>query len=196
MKNRFLAVAALALTLALPARASTATYTADTVHSDVSFSIRHFVTKVRGEFTDFAVQVVRNDADPTKSRVEFRVQVASIDTGNEKRDDHLRSPDFFDATTHPEIVFESKRVAKVSETEYQVTGNLTIRGITKVITLPVSFGGEIMDPWGNTKAGFSTSIRIDRQEFGIRWNKALDAGGLMLGDEVDVNIELEVQKAS
>lgn len=200
MRIRLLAAAAalVAATLALPptATATTTTYTVDPTHSDVGFSVRHLISKVRGEFTDFSADIVKNDADPAASRVDFRVRVASVDTGNEKRDDHLRSPDFFDASTHPEIVFQSRRVEKLSANEYRVTGDLTLRGVTKVVTLPVSFGGELTDPWGNVKAGFSTSIVLDRQEFGINWNQTLDQGGVMLGDEVRVDIDLQVKKTS
>lgn len=200
MRIRLLTTAAaiFAATLALPptATATTTTYTVDPTHSDVGFSVRHLISKVRGEFTDFSADIVKNDADPAASRVDFRVRVASVDTGNEKRDDHLRSPDFFDASTHPEIVFQSRRVERLSANEYRVTGDLTLRGVTKVVTLPVSFGGELSDPWGNVKAGFSTSIVLDRQEFGIKWNQTLDQGGVMLGDEVRVDIDLQVKKTS
>jgi len=196
MKHRLFFFVAVALALALPASASIATYTVDPTHSDVGFTVRHLISKVRGEFTDFSAEIVKNDADPAASRVDFRVRVDSIDTGNEKRDNHLRSPDFFDAASHPEIVFQSKRVERVTDTEYRVTGELTVRGITKVVTLPVAFGGELTDPWGNVKAGFSTSIVLDRQEFGVTWNQTLDQGGVMLGDEVRVDIDLQVKKTS
>lgn len=200
MRIRLSAVAAIAaiatagaLALVAPAAASTTTYSADPTHSDVSFSVRHLVSRVRGEFEDFSAEIVRNEAEPAASRVDFRIRVASIDTGNEKRDDHLRSPDFFDASAHPEIVFASRRVEKLTDSEYRVTGELTMRGVTKVITLPVTFHGEMTDPWGGVRAGFSTSIVLDRQEFGIRWNKSLDQGGVMLGDEVRVDVELEAK---
>ncbi len=198
MKNRFLvtaAAAAFALTsaLAAPSSAST-TYTIDKGHSDVSFQVRHFVTKVRGNFGDFAGTIVKDDADLSKASVEFTIQAASIDTGIADRDNHLKSPDFFDVANHPTIAFKSTKVEKVSETEYKVTGDFTMRGVTKVITLPVSFDGEVADGRGGYTGGFSTSSKINRKEFNINWNKALDNGGFVLSDDVDVAINLEVKR--
>ena len=189
---RFAFAAALAL-LALPASAAS-TYAIDPAHSEVSFQIRHLVTKVRGTFGKFDGTIVKDDASPAASSVEFSVQVESIDTGVADRDKHLRSPDFFDAATHPAISFKSTQVEKVSDGEYKVTGPLAIHGITKVVTLPVTYDGEVKDPWGNVKGGFSTSIRLNRKDFGLTWNKALDNGSLLLGEDVDVTINLEVQK--
>lgn len=171
-------------------------YQVDAVHSEVSFSIRHLVTNVRGFFTDFSGTILYNAAAPEKSSVEFRIQAASINTHNAKRDEHLRSPDFFDVAKFPEITFISKRVERISDKEFRVTGELTMHGVTKVITLPVMYNGEVKDPWGNVKAGFSTQYRLNRKDFGINWNQTLDTGGLVLGDEVDVSINLEAQKIS
>lgn len=189
----------LALTLAFaiaPEAKATTRYTVDSVHSEVSFSIRHLVTKVRGIFREFQGTIVYDKNNPENSSVEFRIQAASIDTNNAKRDEHLRSPDFFEVAKFPEIVFVSKRVEKAGDQDYRVTGELTLHGVTKVITLPVTFDGEVKDPWGNVKAGFSTQYRLNRKDFGIHWNQTLDTGGLLLGDEVDVTIHLEVQRAS
>jgi polyisoprenoid-binding protein YceI len=179
---------------ATAAAAAPATYTVDPAHSEVSFQIRHLVTKVRGTFGQFEGTVVKEDADPAASSVEFTVQVASIDTGIDDRDNHLRSADFFDVAKYPTITFKSSKVERVSDTEYKVTGALAIHGVTKEVTLPVTFDGELKDPWGNTKGGFSTATRLNRKDFGINWNKALDTGGVLLGDEVDVQINLEVLK--
>jgi polyisoprenoid-binding protein YceI len=185
-----LALAALAVVLAAPGFAAS-TYSVDPSHSDVSFQVRHFVSKVRGQFNDFAGIIVHDEADPARSSVEFVVQVASIDTANDKRDNHLRSADFFDVAHHPTIVFKSSKVEPVSATELRVTGPLTMRGVTREVTLPVTFAGTVKDPWGGTRAGYTTTIQLDRQDYGIKWNKTLDSGGLMLSDEIDVTISLE-----
>lgn len=194
MKNRILAAAALALALAVPATAATTTYSLDPAHSSVGFKVRHFVSKVPGQFTDFSATIVRDDENLANASVEFTIQAKSIDTGNDKRDEHLRSADFFDVANHPLISFKSQKVEKVSDSLYRVTGPLTMRGVTKVVTLDVEFAGEIKDPWGGTRAGLSTSTKLDRKEFNILWNKALDTGGFMLSDEVEVAIELEAVK--
>lgn len=190
---RSLALTAAFALLAAPGWAAS-TYTVDPAHSEVSFQIRHLVTKVRGTFGKFDGTIVKDDADASASSVEFTIQSESIDTGIADRDNHLRSPDFFDAAKHPAITFKSTKVEKVSDTEYRVTGPLSIHGVSKVVTLPVTFDGEVKDPWGNVKGGFSTSTRLNRKDFGITWNKALDTGALLLGEEVDVTINLEVQK--
>lgn len=186
--------AAALLAPAVPAAAAQHVYTEDDAHSEVSFRVRHIVTRVRGDFRDFDIRVVRDDENPAASSVEFTARVASIDTENEKRDAHLRSPDFFDVESYPLMTFKSAAVEKVSDTEYSVTGELTIRDVTKVITLPVSFSGDITDSRGRVKAGFSTSTTIDRREFGVTWNRPMDAGGLLLGDEVEITIEIEAQR--
>jgi polyisoprenoid-binding protein YceI len=190
---------AVALFLAPPAPASSAatpapgveTFKSDPAHSEVGFVVRHFVSKVRGRFRDFSAVIVKDDQDPSRSSVEFTIQVASIDTGVEKRDNHLRSADFFDAANYPQITFRSTRVEKVSDSEYRVTGDLTMRGVTKVVTLPVTYAGEMPDGFGGVRAGFSTTTTLNRQDFGIKWNKQLDTGGYMLSDEVEVEIDLE-----
>jgi polyisoprenoid-binding protein YceI len=199
--SKRLSIAAVAASVALSllstasADATVSTYSkVDVTHSDVSFQIRHIVSKVRGEFEDFSAKIVKDDADPTQSSVEFRIKAASIDTDNANRDDDLRSKNFFEVDKYPEIVFASKKVEKLSGSDYRVTGDLTMHGITKEIVLPVSFDGELKDPRGNIKAGFSTSVRLDRKDFGIAWNRALDNGGVLLGDEVDVTISLGIVK--
>jgi len=183
------ASAALASTPA--AAAGAATYSIDPTHSEVSFVVRHFVSNVRGHFKDFAATIVRNDQDLAQASVEFTVQVASIDTGVEKRDNHLRSADFFDAATYPTLTFKSRKVEKASESQYRVTGDLTMRGVTKVVTLDVDYAGEMPDGFGGVRAGFSTSTKLNRKDFNISWNRALDGGGFMLSDDVKVEINLE-----
>jgi polyisoprenoid-binding protein YceI len=188
-----LAVTALPGVAAVPATA-TGTWTIDKVHSEASFQVRHFVSKVRGRFADFSGTIRIDAAKPEASSVEFTIKVASVDTNEPKRDAHLKSPDFFDAAKYPEIRFVSKKVAPVSESKYNVTGDLTMRGVTKEITLPVTFDGIARDPWGNERAGFETGITLNRKEYGINWNKALDQGGFMLGDDVTVSINIEAVK--
>ena len=188
--QRTLAALAIATLAALPASAAT-TYTIDLSHSNVDFTIRHLIANVRGSFGAFEGTIVM-DPDPAKSSVEFTIQAKSINTANEQRDGHLRSPDFFDVEKFPTITFKSTTVKKTGDKAYEVTGPLTMRGVSKVVTLPVSFLGEVKDPWGNSKAGFSTATTINRQDFGVSWNKALDQGGFLLGDEVKVEINLEV----
>jgi polyisoprenoid-binding protein YceI len=178
--------------LATPAPAATTYSKVDVNHSDVNFQIRHLISKVRGEFDAYSAVVVKDDGDPTKSSVEFAIDAASIDTGHEKRDADLRSGNFFDVANHPRIVFRSTRVEKVSDSEYRVTGDLTMRGATRSIVLPVTFAGEIPGRDGAKIAAFSTTTRLDRKEFGINWNRTLDNGGVLLGDDVDVTIDLEI----
>ncbi len=189
-----LAVAAVPGSAAVPA-AATGTWNVDKVHSEIGFLVRHFVSKVRGGFNDFS-GAIRIDAEkPENSSVEFTIKVASINTNEPKRDAHLKSPDFFDAEKFPEIRFVSRKVVRKSDTSYDVVGDLTMHGVTKEVTLPVTFGGIVADPWGLERAGFETAITLNRQDYGIKWNKALDQGGYMLGDDVAVTISLETIKA-
>lgn len=180
-----------ALALAPAAFAAPTTFAIDPAHSEFGFKVRHYLTQVPGHFNEFSGTIVRDDENLANASVQITIQTASIDTGIEKRDNHLRSADFFDAEKHPEITFQSSAVEKVSDDEYKVTGRLTLRGVTKVITLPVRFAGQMKDARGGLRAGFSTETTLDRKEFGISWNKVLDEGGVMLGDDVRVEIEIE-----
>ncbi|HEY5611891.1 MAG TPA: YceI family protein [Thermoanaerobaculia bacterium] len=186
----FAAVASLILALASPAPAET--WTVDKAHSDVGFKVRHLVSNTTGTFRDFDGVFELDREKPTASRVAFTIKTSSIDTAVPDRDKHLRSEDFFDAEKHPEITFRSTKIRPTGKSSYVVEGLLTMRGVTKAVSLPVSFLGFIKDPWGNEKAGFETSVRINRKDFGIVWNKALDAGGALLADEVNVTINLEL----
>lgn len=191
--RKFLIVSALAALLAaVPAGAAT-TYAVDPAHSDVSFQIRHLMSKVRGLFNEFTGTIVRDDENPANASVEFRIVAASIDTRNESRDKHLRSADFFDVEKFPEIAFKSTRVEKVSDNQYLVTGQFSMHGVTKQLVLPVAFEGEIKDPRGTVRAGFSVATRLDRKEFGMEWNRALDAGGYLLSDDVVVEVSIEAK---
>ena len=189
-----LAVSSLPATAAVPANA-TGIYSIDKTHSEVGFQVRHFVSKVRGSFGDFTGTIQVDAAKPEASRVEFTVKVSSIDTNEPKRDAHLRSADFFDAEKHPEIRFVGKKIAPAGDGKYDVTGDLTMRGVTKEVTLPVAFTGLVRTPFGDERAGFETSLTLNRKEFGISWNKALDQGGFMLSDDVTISINLETVKA-
>lgn len=180
--------------LAVAGFAAAGTYTIDQVHSDVSFKVRHLVSKTSGQFTDFDGTIVADFENLDASSVAFNIKAASIDTKNEDRDKHLRSGDFFDVATYPEITFTSSKITKSGPQSFAVTGTLTMHGVSKTVTLPVTFLGEVKDPWGNTKAGFEIETKIDRKDYGIIWNKALDAGGMILGDEVEITINLETQK--
>jgi polyisoprenoid-binding protein YceI len=179
-------LALLVLPLALSARGEV--WQVDPVHTRVVFSVRHFLTPVPGQFNEFVGVIVYDPAKPEASTVEFTVQTASIDTRNDNRDTHLRSPDFFDAESHPTLTFKSKKVAPLGD-NLAVTGDLTLRGVTKEVTVPVTVLGVMGD-----KAGFQTEFRVDRKEYGILWNRALDQGGTILGDEVTVELTVEADR--
>ncbi len=194
MNRRLSVVPALILAalVALPsALADATTFAVDGAHSTVEFKIRHLLTRVSGNFRDFTGQIVWNPEKPAASSVEFVVQAASIDTANEKRDEHLRSGDFFDVEEHPTLSFKSKKVTAEEDGSLSVTGDFTLRGVTKTITVPVMLGGVMQDPWGRTVAGFETEFEIDRKDYDIVWNKALDHGGTILGDSVEIFIGIE-----
>lgn len=195
MTHRF--VFAMALVAASPAVAQD-TWSVDKAHSEVTFQIRHFVTKVRGRFTDFAGTIVANAARPEASSVEFAIKATSIDTDNEFRDKDLRSANFFDVEKFPEITFKSTKVSPAGKDKYAVTGLLTMRGVSKEIVLSVSYLGSMAtkDREGreSAKGGFETSVTLNRKDFGLTWNRALDTGGFMLGDDVTVEINIEANK--
>jgi polyisoprenoid-binding protein YceI len=192
MNTRF-GVLAAALALASPALAAD-TYQFDKAHTTVGFQVRHIVSNVGGRFKDFAGTITVDRAKPENSSVEFTIQASSIDTSEPKRDEHLRSPDFFDVAKQPTITFKSTAVKETGKDTYAVTGNLTMRGVTKPITLPVTLLGEGKDPWGNEKMGFETATTLNRQDYGIIWNKTLDQGGVLVANEVKVAISVEANK--
>jgi polyisoprenoid-binding protein YceI len=187
MRLRFLPVVAL---WAAPLFAAD-TYTIDKNHSQVTFQIRHFVSKVGGRFGDFAGEIRTDPANPAQSSVSFTIKTASIDTNNPERDSHLRSADFFDAEKYPEISFVSWRITPAGRDRYNVQGTLTMHGVSKQVQVPVRFLGRMKDPQGNDRAGFELVTRLNRKDYKINWNKLLSAGGRMLGDHVDVTITLE-----
>jgi polyisoprenoid-binding protein YceI len=170
------------------------TYTIDSVHSSVAFKVRHLVSRTAGEFNDFSGTITADFENLAGSGVELRIQAASIDTKDEGRDKHLRSADFFDVEKYPEITFSSSKVTKVDDTSFAVVGTLNMHGVSRQITLTVTYLGEATDPWGGTRAGYELSTTLNRKDYGISWNKTLDNGGLILGDEVEISIDLEVVK--
>jgi polyisoprenoid-binding protein YceI len=188
------AAAALATLVALPLRAET--FAVDPAHSEVSFQIRHMVSQVRGRFNDFSGTVQLDPKNLPASSVDFHIKATSIDTNVADRDKHLRSADFFDVEKYPEITFKSESIKAAGKDKYDVTGTLTLHGVSKKVTVPVTLGGQVKDPWGNTRAGFEIETTLDRKDYGIVWNKALDSGGVMLGDDVKVAINLETVKKS
>ncbi|MBV8517423.1 MAG: YceI family protein [Acidobacteria bacterium] len=191
---RSLALLALLATPLAAQTATTETWVADPAHSETTFKIRHLVSKVSGRFRDFNADINLNRANPVASSVNFTIQAASIDTGNGSRDEHLRSADFFDAAKFPTITFRSTSVAAKSKNSFDVTGDLTMHGVTKRITLPVTFLGFMKDPRGNDRGGFEIDTTLNRKDWGILWNRALDEGGALLGDDVEVQIALEVAR--
>jgi polyisoprenoid-binding protein YceI len=169
------------------------TFVVDKNHSMATFKVRHMVSNVVGQFRDFNADVAIDRENPAKSSVEFTINAASIDTGNTNRDTHLKSPDFFDVEKFPTITFKSTAIAAKSKTEFDVTGDLTMHGVTKRVTLPVTFGGFGKTARGE-KAGFEVETTLNRKDYGVLWNKNLDEGGLLLGDDVKVTINLEMDK--
>jgi polyisoprenoid-binding protein YceI len=191
MKMIVVPLAMLAVALTAAAQEKPATLTIDPSHSSVTFRVRHLLNKVDGRFDEFSGTITGDPKKPESAAVAFTIKAASIDTRVEKRDAHLRSADFFDVEKFPEITFKSTRITSRGGDAYDVAGVLTMHGVSKDVVLPVSFLGEIKDPWGKTRAGFTLSMTLNRKDFGINWNKALDQGGLMLGDDVDVTIDLQ-----
>jgi len=193
MFRKLLSAAALVAAIAVPVQAAD-TYNVDSHHSEVSFQVRHLLTQVRGKFNDFEGTIQLDPAKMESSSVAFKVKATSIDTGTPDRDKHLRTADFFDVEKFPEISFTSKSIKATGKDQYAVTGTFSMHGVSKDITLSVTFGGTIKDPWGNQRAGFSTETTLNRKDYGIIWNKALDNGGALLGDDVRVAINLEAVK--
>jgi polyisoprenoid-binding protein YceI len=164
----------------------------DPTHSSVDFSIRHMmIAKVKGSFNQFDATIEADPEDLTTADITFSVDTASVDTRNDDRDAHLRSADFFDVENHPKMTFKATKIVKTGDGEYDVTGDLTIRGVTRSETFKVTFEGAGKDPWGNHKAGFSAEGTIKRSDYGLTWNAALETGGVLVGDDVKVHIEVE-----
>ena len=193
MFHRAVLSSSLALALSLPAAASASTWALDGAHTDASFSVRHMmVSNVKGNFTKVEGTVELDEKDITKSKVSVTIDATTVNTDNEKRDEHLRSAEFFDVAKFPTITFESTKVAK-SKGGLKVTGNLTIHGVTKSVVLDVEGPTKaIKDPWGMNRRGLSASTKINRKDFGLTWNNVLEAGGVAVGDEVKITIDAEL----
>jgi polyisoprenoid-binding protein YceI len=176
---------------------TTNSWTLDATHSGINFSIRHMVvSKVRGRFTKFSGALALAEDDLSRSVVEATIDAASIDTGTAQRDDHLRSPDFFDVAKFPELRFRSTRIERLSDEHYRVVGDLTIRDATREVTLDVEYGGRAKDPWGNERIGFIAKATLNRKDFGLQWNQVLEAGGVLVGDRVDIDVEVQGVRAA
>ncbi len=164
----------------------------DGAHSAVNLTVRHMViSKVRGRFTRWNATLDLDTADLSRSAVEVEIEAASIDTGVADRDAHLRSPDFLDAQKYPSLRYQSRRVEVLSPERLRVVGDLTIRNVTREVALEVEYGGQGKDPWGHQRAGFTATASLNRRDFGLTWNQALETGGVLVADRVDVEIELQ-----
>ena len=173
----------------------TGTWTLDPAHTRIGFVARHaMVTKVRGAFNEFEGTAVLDGANPANSHAEVTIKAASIDTRNAQRDEHLRSNDFLAMEEHPEITFTSTGARQVDDTTFELTGDLTIRGVTKSVTIPFTFEGAAKDPFGNLRAGFEGSVVINRKDWGVTWNAALEGGGVLVSDKVTLEFEISAIK--
>ena len=169
------------------------TWTIDPSHAEIGFAVRHLmIATVRGRFGAVSGTVTVDETNPRNSKIDVTVDVTSVDTRQEMRDNHLRSPDFFDVAKYPTMHFVSKRIDGDIGGEFRVLGDLTIRGVTREVTLTANLEGRTKDPWGNERAGFSASGKINRHDFGLTWNQALESGGVMVGDEVKLTIDVEL----
>jgi polyisoprenoid-binding protein YceI len=173
------------------------TWTFDLSHSHINFHVRHLmVSKVHGHFPKWSGNLVLDDADITKSKFDVTIDAASVDTKEEKRDAHLRSADFFDVEKFPTLTFKSTKIEKKGDDEAIVTGDLTIHGVTKSVKLDVELAGQVKDPWGGTRTGFSAKTSVSRKDFGLTWNAALEAGGVVVGDKIEITLDIEAIKAA
>lgn len=183
-----------ALVFALPAAGSAGTWKLDPAHTGVHFKVRHLmVSNVRGEFEKVSGKIVYDEQEISRSSAEITIDAASINTRVAKRDDHLKSADFLDVANHPHLVFRSKKVEKAGAGKLRMTGDLTIRGVTREVVLEIEGPtAEIKDPQGNTRVGGSASTKINRSDFGLTWNKAIETGGVVVGNEVEITIDIEL----
>jgi len=187
------------MTTTIEQKSGTTVWSLDPTHTLVEFSTKHMmITTVKGRFANLSGTIIADEENPSASSVEVEIEAASIDTGVEQRDEHLRSGDFLDVETHPTITFRSKRLegayGEVGD-EFRLVGDITIRGTTREITLDVSFEGRGKDPWGGERASFSATGKIDRRDFGLTWNQAMEAGGVLVGHALKLSIEVQAVKA-
>lgn len=188
-------IAAILIISFLSLNAQTTEWKTDVSHSKISFDVSHLViSSVTGFFRDYNISFKSDKEDFSDAKISFTAEVNSIDTDNEKRDEHLKSEDFFDAANHSQIIFVGKSFKKTDANNYKLVGDFTMRGITQEIELDVEYKGTIKDPWGGTRAGFEISGEVNRTEFGLKWNKALEAGGVLVGEEVELICVVELIK--
>jgi polyisoprenoid-binding protein YceI len=166
-------------------------YQIDKAHSEVTFQVRHLLTKVRGHFGDFTGAIKVDEMNPANSSVDVVIQAASIDTQTVDRDNHLRSADFFDVENYPTLTFKSVSVTPRGTNWFDVVGDLTIHGVTRQVTLPVNYLGNGKDPWGNERAAFEADLTINRKDFNLNWNATLETGGLLVGDDVKISLSIQ-----
>jgi polyisoprenoid-binding protein YceI len=178
------------------AQTARSTWTIDAAHTEVGFEVKHLmISKVRGRFGAVNGSIELDAEDPSRSSVTAEIDVTSVDTRQEQRDAHLRSPDFFDVESFPSITFASRSVERVADGRYRVTGDLTIRGVTREVVLDTTDEGRGRDPWGGERAAFSASLVIDRRDFGLTWNQALETGGLLVANDIRITLDVQAVKA-
>jgi polyisoprenoid-binding protein YceI len=193
---KFSLAATLAASLAVPSPAATTTWQIDPAHTAAGFSVKHMmIATVRGQFKGVTGTVNWDDQDIDKSSVDVTIDATTVDTGEPKRDADLKSPNFLDVTTYPTITFKSTKIEKISSGKMKVTGNLTIRGVTKSVVLSVEGpSGAIKDPYGKTRVALNATTTVNRMDYGVKWNAKLDGGGMVVSDNVDITIDLEMTK--
>jgi polyisoprenoid-binding protein YceI len=180
-------------TVAAPGRSS---WDIDPAHTDVGFAVKHLmISTVRGRFGSVRGRIVLDEADPAGSSVEVEIDAASIDTRQEQRDAHLRSADFFDVEAFPLITFRSRSVAPAGDGRFRITGDLTMHGVSREVVLDATDAGRGIDPWGNQKAAFSAETKIDRRDFGLGWNQALETGGVLVANEIRITLDVQAVRA-
>lgn len=177
--------------------ASTITWKIDPAHSQAEFKVKHMmISNVKGSFSGLSGTLIEDPSDPTRSQIDASIDASTVSTGDEQRDTHLKSADFFDQAQHPTMTFKSTKVEKKGDGEYKVTGDLTVHGVTKPVTFAVegpSAPGK--DPWGNTRIGLSATTKINRKDFGLTWNAALETGGILVGEDVQITLDVEFIRA-
>jgi len=193
---KFVTVAFLTATFAFQASAATTTWKIDPAHTAAQFAVKHMmISTVRGEFKGVTGTVIWDDQDVTKSSVDVTIDAKTVNTGEEKRDQDLRSANFFEVEKYPTLTFKSKKVESAGSGKLKVTGDLTMHGITKEVVLDVEGpSGAVKDPWGNTRSAASATTKLNRQDYGVKWNANLDGGGVVVGDAVTITIDLEMTK--
>jgi len=178
-------------------QAATITWKIDPAHSQAEFKVKHMmISNVKGSFSGLSGTLIEDTSDPTRSQIEASIDASTISTGDEQRDTHLKSADFFDQAQHPNMTFKSTKVEKKADGEYKVTGDLTVHGVTKPVTFAVegpSAPGK--DPWGNTRIGLSATTKINRKDFGLTWNAALETGGILVGEDVQITLDVQFIQA-